>query len=67
MTNTQLDVTLTAVVLTPEQVSSRTGFAVQTLANWRVLGQGPRYFRVSRMVRYYSSDVADWLAAQSAS
>jgi excisionase family DNA binding protein len=35
-----------------------------TLRYWRHLGSGPRSFRVGRHVRYYRTDVADWLRTQ---
>jgi predicted DNA-binding transcriptional regulator AlpA len=43
--------------LTPKQVSEATGFATQTLANWRVLGKGPAYVRLGRSVRYSEDEV----------
>ena len=50
-------------ILTPKQVASQTGFSEKTLANWRVLGQGPRSFKVGRLVRYYAADVNNWIEA----
>lgn len=38
-----------------------------TLAQWRYLGQGPRFFKVGRFVRYRWSDVEAWLGQQSRS
>jgi excisionase family DNA binding protein len=35
-----------------------------TLRYWRHLGSGPRSFRVGRHVRYYRTDVEDWLRTQ---
>jgi len=32
-----------------------------TLANWRSMKRGPRFFRVSRKVVYRASDVEDFL------
>lgn len=43
--------------LTPKQVSEITGFATQTLANWRVLDKGPAFRHVGKSVRYASVDV----------
>lgn len=45
--------------MTATKVAAETGLAVQTLANWRVLGKGPRFVRVGRSVRY-SRDEVDW-------
>ncbi|TFC20065.1 helix-turn-helix domain-containing protein [Cryobacterium algoritolerans] len=50
--------------LTPEDVSAKTGVAVQTLYNWRHLRKGPRSFKLGRLVRYFESDVDEWIAAQ---
>jgi DNA-binding transcriptional MerR regulator len=38
---------------------------VATLRYWRHLGIGPRSFRVGRNVRYWRTDVLDWLHRQS--
>jgi DNA-binding transcriptional MerR regulator len=40
---------------------------VATLRYWRHLGVGPKSFRVGRNVRYWRSDVIDWLNRQSGS
>ncbi|MFZ4894657.1 helix-turn-helix transcriptional regulator [Plantibacter sp. Mn2098] len=53
------------LALTAEQVSEMTGIAVQTLANWRVIGKGPRFFKISRLVRYSPQSVSEWVADQS--
>lgn len=46
--------------LTPVQVSEDTGIAVGTLANWRVLGTGPAFVKVGRLVRYEATAVEAW-------
>jgi hypothetical protein len=38
---------------------------VATLRYWRHLGTGPHSFKVGRSVRYWRSDVIDWLQEQS--
>ena len=38
---------------------------VATLRYWRHLETGPRSFRVGRHVRYWRSDLADWLQEQT--
>jgi hypothetical protein len=38
--------------------------AVQTLAKWRVSGQGPRFRRFGRAVIYDVADLRAWVAAQ---
>lgn len=48
-------------ILTPAQVSEMTGLAPSTLANWRVLGKGPAWFKIGRLVRYRPEAVEAWL------
>jgi predicted DNA-binding transcriptional regulator AlpA len=55
-----------ACALAPAAVSQKTGFAEQTLANWRVLGKGPAWFKIGRLVRYDEAEVDRWLAKFSA-
>ncbi|WP_374178980.1 helix-turn-helix transcriptional regulator [Leifsonia sp. WHRI 6310E] len=43
--------------MTASKVANETGFAVQTLANWRVLGKGPSFVRIGRSVRYSRDEV----------
>lgn len=53
--------------VTCESAAQYLGVAVQTLANWRSLGKGPRYMRdgkVHSRVYYRLSDLDDWLDAQ---
>ncbi len=49
---------------TPEQVADYLQKPVKTLAEWRSRGDGPRYFKVGRNVRYDWADVRAWLAGQ---
>jgi len=46
--------------LAPAAVALETGFTTKTLANWRVLGKGPAWFKAGRLVRYNSDDVEKW-------
>jgi len=39
-----------------------TGFAVQTLRNWRFLGKGPPYLKIGRSVRYQLDDLDAFLS-----
>ena len=43
--------------LTPPEAAKRLGFALSTLANWRVQGYGPRYIKISRKVLYPESEI----------
>jgi len=56
-------------MLTPEQLSARTGIAVGTLSNWRTqrnAGEdiGPRFVKLAKgrkaPVRYLIADVEEW-------
>jgi hypothetical protein len=39
------------------QASAITGLAVDTLAQWRLRGIGPRFFRIGRQIRYRLGDL----------
>jgi excisionase family DNA binding protein len=43
--------------LTPEELSERLGIPVETLKRWRRTGDGPKFMRVGRHVRYRLADV----------
>lgn len=45
------------------EASAYLGLAEQTLANWRYLGKGPRYYRVGQLVKYDERDLDLWLEA----
>ncbi|WP_028313223.1 helix-turn-helix transcriptional regulator [Desulfatibacillum aliphaticivorans] len=46
------------VFLNEKEVSTLTGFALSTLRNWRSLGHGPAYHKVSaRAIRYEKGTV----------
>jgi hypothetical protein len=49
----------------PTDVAKHIGVPAKTLAQWRYLGQGPRFIKIGRHVRYRWQDVEAWLAAQS--
>lgn len=38
--------------LSPAELAARLGLSEKTLANWRALGQGPRWIRIGRSIRY---------------
>lgn len=58
--------TVAGVILSPEAVSARTGFATQTLANWRNIKKGPPFFKVGRLIRYNADDLDQWVQAHAA-
>jgi predicted DNA-binding transcriptional regulator AlpA len=41
-------------------VSDRLHLSMKTLRNWRVRGEGPKFFKIGRLVRYRLSDVLAW-------
>ena len=52
-------------LLTLPEVADLVRVPVATLRYWRHLGSGPQSFRIGRTVRYWRSDVLQWLEAQS--
>lgn len=44
--------------LTPKEAAYRLRVAIQTLANWRVKGNGPRYIKCGRKVLYPVAEIA---------
>jgi len=50
-------------LLSETQVSERTGIHVKTLQNWRVLRKELPFLKLGRLVRYESSELERWLAA----
>lgn len=52
--------------LTTRQAAPIVGAATSTLAQWRLLGEGPPFFRVGRRhVRYRLGDLLDWRDAHT--
>lgn len=49
-------------LLTAEQAGGYLKLNPRTLANWRVLGRGPKYVRVGRRPYYRLPDLEVWLA-----
>jgi Helix-turn-helix domain len=49
----------------PADVADHLQIPEKTLAEWRHHGDGPRYLRVGRYVRYRWADVEEWLAGQA--
>ncbi|MBB0243887.1 helix-turn-helix domain-containing protein [Streptomyces alkaliphilus] len=56
-------------LLSPKQVQAEYGFSLQTLANWRWMGEGPAYIKTtpgrSGRVMYRRSAIEAWLDAQT--
>jgi hypothetical protein len=47
----------------PKDASLYTGFSEGTLANMRVKGTGPKFFKRGARVFYYQKDLDTWLQA----
>ena len=54
-----------AELLTISEAATLLRAPVATLRYWRHLGTGPHSFRIGRTVRYWRSDVLQWLESQS--
>lgn len=46
-------------------LAARLGVSRSTLQSWRYTGQGPRWIKLGRLVRYRSADVDAYLRAQT--
>ncbi len=46
--------------LTPADLAEREGVPLQTVYQWNSRGEGPRYMRIGRHVRYRLADVIAW-------
>lgn len=57
---------MTEKLLTAAEVAQILGVAPKTLANWRTMGRGPAWVRLTHSsVRYTEAQVAAWVAACS--
>ena len=50
-------------LLTEEQVSQQLHVSLAALRRWRLEGRGPRYIKVSALVRYRPEELEEWLAS----
>jgi hypothetical protein len=46
---------------TPFEMSRIYGVPAGTLANWRYLKTGPKFFKIGKSVLYFTEDFEDWL------
>lgn len=51
-------------LLNIEELSDYLRVPVRTLYDWRLAGKGPCAIHVGRQLRYFVSDVRDWLTEQ---
>jgi hypothetical protein len=50
-------------LITEQALADYLGVAVQTPRKWRLTGEGPRYIKIGRAVRYHPDDVDAFVAA----
>jgi excisionase family DNA binding protein len=48
------------ICLTPKAAAKTLSLSVRTLARLRERGEGPRYYRVGKAVRYRVEDLREW-------
>lgn len=53
-----------AVILTTPQAARYLGLAVSTLNKWRCFGDGPKFLKLGRAVRYRQEDLDAFLMAR---
>jgi excisionase family DNA binding protein len=51
-------------LLSVEELSEYLHIPVKTLYDWRLSGRGPRAVHVGRQLRYFVTDVHNWLTTQ---
>ena len=49
-------------LITAKDLSRHLNVAENTLAKWRIRGEGPKFIRVQRRISYHPDDVLAWLA-----
>jgi len=52
------------IVLTPEQAANLLGLAPATLEGWRRRGEGPKFLKLGRLVRYRRVDLESYLTSR---
>jgi excisionase family DNA binding protein len=52
--------------LQPPEAAAYLGSSRSTLAKRRLRGDGPRFFRLGRAIRYRREDLDEWLASRAA-
>jgi predicted DNA-binding transcriptional regulator AlpA len=48
-------------LITPKQLAELLAVNENTLAKWRLIGDGPKFIRVQRRIRYAANDVDHWM------
>ena len=50
-------------ILNERQAASALGCSIGLLRKWRLLGRGPAYLKIGRLVRYLEADINSFLDA----
>lgn len=53
------------LVATPQAAEYLGGLKPNTLEGWRIRGEGPRYRKIGRLVRYSTADLDTYIEAQT--
>jgi predicted DNA-binding transcriptional regulator AlpA len=48
-------------LLNQREAAEKLGISVRTLERLRVVGTGPEYYRLGRLVRYRECDIEEWV------
>jgi len=51
-------------LLTEQEVAKKLCVSLAALRRWRLEGRGPKFIKVSSLVRYRPEELEQWLAAQ---
>ena len=51
-------------LLTEQDVSRQLHVSLATLRRWRLEGRGPKFIKVSSLVRYRPEELEEWLVSQ---
>lgn len=52
-------------LLTPKQTAEYLSVGISTLANWRLAGKGPKFYKLgTHMIRYKKQDLDDFVQSQ---
>ena len=51
-------------LLTEEEVAKHLKVSLAALRRWRLEGRGPRFLKVSALVRYRPEELEEWLLSQ---
>jgi excisionase family DNA binding protein len=50
--------------LTDDTTAEYLGVSKAALAKWRITGEGPKYARIGRGIRYRKDDLDDWMLSR---